>query len=127
MIARRSPAIRAAIWRSARSRSASWASASVVYYFKASNEADEARGICPSGMNCKDEEIARHTKLDGDVKSDRTVAYAGWGVGGAFLLAGALIYFTGSDEPSHAQRSRFSVGFSALPGGYFGSLKGSFQ
>ncbi|MEI9941185.1 MAG: hypothetical protein WDO69_28540 [Pseudomonadota bacterium] len=68
--------------------------------FKSKN--DEAKQICPSGVDCSQSDIDRHAELISDAKGLRTGAFIGFGVGAAALIAGSVLYFTPSSSSNTA-------------------------
>ena len=57
--------------------------------YKSAN--DKAEAICPSGVNCTPEDIARHEGYVNDAKDARTLAYVGLGIAGAAVITGGAI------------------------------------
>jgi len=62
----------------------------------------DAKDICPANHGCSVKDIQDHDRLVSIARTDRSWSYAGFGVGGAFLLgAGALWLF---DRPQGAEK-----------------------
>lgn len=70
---------------------------------------DDARGICPSSVNCSVREIQEHDRLVEKASISRSWTYAGFGVGVAALGGAAALYFL--DKPAEPERA----GLRALP------------
>jgi hypothetical protein len=102
--------------------------AGTVFYFKAKGDNDDAKKICPTSDACTSGDISRHGDLVDSVKTERLVAYLAWGIGGAALVTGAVLYFTTPEAPSGASSARrLQLGVAPLPrGGYVGVLSGAF-
>jgi hypothetical protein len=100
-----------------------------VFYFKAKGDNDEAKKLCPSGNGCTTSDIVHHGNLVDSVKTERLVAYLGWGLGSAAFLTGAVLFFTSPEAPSGAGASRrVRLGVAPLArGGYVGVLSGVFE
>lgn len=100
-----------------------------VFYFKAKGDNDDAKKICPAGDGCATSDIARHGDLVDSVKTERLVAYLGWGLGSAALVTGAVLFFTAPQASASAGVSRkLRVGVAPLArGGYVGVLSGVFE
>jgi hypothetical protein len=72
-----------------------------VFALSAKSKNDSALAICtdnPGG--CPPGEIARHDSLIDSAKSARTGSYVGFGVGGAALVAGAVVFLTAPTKTS---------------------------
>ena len=68
--------------------------------FKSKN--NEAKQICPSGVDCSQADIDRHAELVSDAKGLRTGAFIGFGVGAAALIAGTVLHFAPSSSSNTA-------------------------
>jgi len=67
----------------------------------------EAESICPSGVNCTEQEIAAHQAAVDDAKQARTWAFIGVGVGGAAVAVATYLFFSAphGSPPSDQKRS----------------------
>ena len=68
--------------------------------FKSKN--NDAKAICPSGVDCSQADIDRHAELVSDAKGLRTGAFISFGVGAAALIAGTVLYFAPSSSSNTA-------------------------
>jgi hypothetical protein len=73
--------------------------------YKSNN--DDAKGICPSNVNCKPDDIERHDRLVDDAKTQRAWMAVGF-VGGAASLAGAALFYM-MDTKQHSTSARVHV------------------
>jgi serine/threonine-protein kinase len=74
----------------------------VIQALKFKSKRDEADEVCPSG--CQEPRYSQSLELRDEAKSARTVAYVGGAVGGASLIAAAVLWFTAdSGEPDSAR------------------------
>jgi len=64
-----------------------------------------AKGICPSGVNCTQDEISRHGKAVDQARNERVWAYVGVGVGSAAVLGAAYLFFSAPHAPPADQRA----------------------
>jgi len=67
----------------------------------------EAETICPSGVNCTEQEISAHQQAVDDAKQARTWAFIGVGVGGATIAVATYLFFSApsGSPPSDQKRS----------------------
>lgn len=89
----------------------------------------QAKGICPSGLNCTDDEISRHGKAVEQARGERTWAYVGVCVG-SVAVAGAAYLFFSAPHTSAGDRQR-AAAFGVAPlvdgrGTWGGAVHGSF-
>jgi hypothetical protein len=83
--------------------------------YKSAN--DKAEQICPSGVNCSSEDIARHEQYVNDAQDARTLGYVGLGIAGAAVITGgAIALFRPHQEKS--PHAGLSVGPILAPGSY---------
>ena len=88
-----------------------------------------AEGICPSGLNCTDEEIAQHDKAVHDAKVARTWAFVGVGVGTATVALATYLFFSAPRGPAPADEKRTALAVEPLIDGrgtWGAALNGSF-
>jgi hypothetical protein len=74
--------------------------------YKSAN--DKAEAICPSGVNCTPEDIARHEGYVNDAKDARTLAYVGLGIAGAAVITGGAIALFRS-KPEKPDQASFNA------------------
>jgi hypothetical protein len=62
---------------------------------------EEALDVCPDYPDdaCTADDVDRHAELVSDAKSNRTLSYVGFGVGGAALLGGLVLILTAPKGP----------------------------
>src|SRR5262249_23048093 len=53
-----------------------------------------AKGLCPSSVNCTQDEINRHSKAVDEAKTARTWSYVGVGVGSIATIAGTYLFLS---------------------------------
>lgn len=88
-----------------------------------------AKGLCPSGVNCTDEEIAQHEKAVHDAKQARTWAFVGIGVGTATLALATYLFFSAPHASEPADQKRTALAVEPVVDGrgtYGAALHGSF-
>jgi tetratricopeptide (TPR) repeat protein len=90
--------------------------------FKSKN--DDAKSICPSGLACTQSDVARHAQLISDARGLRTWSFVGFGVGGAALIAGTVLFLAPSS--SSARSSLRAAPFVAADGSWGAVASGSF-
>jgi hypothetical protein len=88
---------------------------------------NQAKSICPSGVNCTSDEIAQHQQAVDDARKARTWAYVGIGVGSAAVVGATVLLLTSPHASSSQRATRLQV----LPladgrGTWGGALHGSF-
>jgi hypothetical protein len=95
-----------------------------IFYFQFNSKNDDAKAVCPGGVDCEPGSAAKHDDLVDDAKSARTLTYVGWGVGAAALGGAAVLYFTApsSEKPQTAWSIRPTV----APGAFGASFAGRF-
>jgi hypothetical protein len=95
-----------------------------IFFFQYSSKNDDAKAVCPSGVDCEPGSAAKHEELVDDAKSARTLTYVGWGLGAAALGGAAVLYFTApsSENPQTAWSIRPTV----APGAFGASVGGRF-
>lgn len=72
-----------------------------VFVLRVRSKNDRADKICPTGVACSPEDIDRFDATIGEAKSARNLAVAGFGVGGAALITGLILYVTApTPEPT---------------------------
>jgi hypothetical protein len=83
--------------------------AGVYFGLEAKDTDDEAEELCPRSRECENQEGLELTE---DAQSEALTANILYGVGGAAIIAGAILYFTADDSSDGAQAERpaFSVG-----------------
>jgi hypothetical protein len=69
----------------------------------------EAKGICPTGLDCTEDEINRHGKAVAQARNERRWAYVGVGVGSAAVLGAAYLFFSAPHAPPADQRAALGV------------------
>jgi hypothetical protein len=88
----------------------------------------DAKNVCPSGVNCTDEEIATHREAVEKARTARTWAYVGIGVGTAALAVGTYLFFSAPRAPAKNERAS-ALGLEPLVDGqgtWGGVLRGRF-
>lgn len=84
--------------------------AGAVFLVGYNSKNDDASALCSTGT-CATAEIEKHATLIDDAKSQRTLSYVSFGVGGALLVAGTVLFFTApSSQASSALRVEPVVG-----------------
>lgn len=90
----------------------------------------DAKDICPSSVNCTEQDIAAHDKAVNDAKVARTWAIVGLGAGGATVALATYLFFSapGKSTPADEKQSaRLTVQPVLDPRGNWGAaLRGSF-
>lgn len=66
---------------------------------------NEAKSICPSGVNCTSDEIEQHQQAVDAARQARTWAFAGIGVGAAAIVGAGVLFFTAPHGPSKPERA----------------------
>lgn len=70
-----------------------------VFRYNAANE--DAKKLCPTNT-CPADDIRQHGELLEEARGHRTMSVVGFGVGGAALVAGAVVYLTAPGQKSAA-------------------------
>ena len=88
---------------------------------------NQAKSICPSGVNCTTDEIEAHAQAVDDAQKARTWAYVGIGVGAAAVAGATVLLLTAP----HAASTQRATPWRVLPiadgrGTWGGALQGSF-
>lgn len=55
--------------------------------------------VCPSTVNCTRADLDENDRLTKDARSATTLSYVGFGLGGALLASGVVLYLTAPHEP----------------------------
>jgi hypothetical protein len=71
-----------------------------VFFANYKSKNDQASGICVASDPCTPDDVANHTGLVDDAKKARTLGFVGVGVGGAALVAGAILFLTAPNAPT---------------------------
>jgi hypothetical protein len=69
------------------------------------NKNNQAKDICPSGVNCTGDEIQQHQQAIDDARKARTWAYVGIGVGSAAVVGATVLYVTAPHAKGSQQRA----------------------
>jgi hypothetical protein len=91
---------------------------------------DQAKDVCPSGVNCSTAEIAQHGAALDDARKARTWAFVGIGVGAAALVTATYLFVSAPASTQRADNGH-STALRATPlldgrGTWGGALTGSF-
>ncbi|HTQ04032.1 MAG TPA: hypothetical protein VMI54_09250 [Polyangiaceae bacterium] len=89
----------------------------------------EAKGICPSGVNCTEDEISRHGKAVDEARNERTWSYVGVGLGSVAVVGAAYLFFTAPHPPPGDRQRATAIGVAPWADGrgtWGGALHGSF-
>jgi hypothetical protein len=69
----------------------------------------DARGLCPSNMNCTMQEITDHTSLVNTASRDWKIEAVSLGIGGAALLVGSYLWWRDNRKNPRSARTQLSV------------------
>jgi hypothetical protein len=98
-----------------------------IFFFQFNSKNDDAKAVCPSGVDCEPGSAARHEELVDEAKSARTLTYVGWGLGAAALGGAAVLYFTAPPgENSQTAGASWSIRPTVAPGAFGASVGGRF-
>jgi len=84
--------------------------------YKSAN--DKAEEICPSGVNCSTEDIARHEEYVNDAQTARNLGYVGLGIAGAAVITGGVIALVRSSSSEKPPQTGLNVAPILGPGSY---------
>lgn len=72
---------------------------------------DDALAICPNYPvgPCSDSDVSTHSNLVNDAKTDRTLAYVGFGVGAAGAVLGTVFLLTSGSGPAETASSSWAI------------------
>jgi hypothetical protein len=93
-----------------------------IFGLRVRSKNNTADSICPSGNNCSPSEARQLDSTISDAKSARNFSYLGFGIGGAALATGVVLYLTAPKPKPTAWR--FSPAFDAKQWG--ATFEGSF-
>jgi hypothetical protein len=96
--------------------------AGAVFGVKFEVENSEAKSICPTSINCKTDEVTRHTALTNSAHTDRAYEIVGLAGGGAALLTAGYLWWREGRRDRSGSLPRASI--SALPSGQLGLALG---
>jgi hypothetical protein len=98
-----------------------------IFFFNYRSKNDDAKAICPSGVDCEPGSAARHEELVDEASTARTITYLGWGLGAAALGGAAVLYLTApSNENPQTAAASFRIRPSVAPGAFGASIDGRF-
>lgn len=81
---------------------------------------DEAKGICPSNLNCTQKDIEDHDSLVDDARTERSWMYVGLASGTLSLAGAAVLYLLDKPKSEHALRAVPLVSANAAGAGLIG-------
>jgi hypothetical protein len=87
----------------------------------------DAEAICPQGVGCTDDEIARHEELVDDARTQRTIMYAGFGAAAVGLGGALVLHLTAPSKKERPNTAWLGARvFVSREGAITGALQGGF-
>ncbi len=96
-----------------------------VFAFEVAAKNKDADSNCPSGHGCSSSDIEQYNRAIDDAKTARWLSIAGFSVGGAALVGGALLWSTLDRNKAANSGVVSAIMFFPHPGGSYTAVSGN--